>query len=50
VKAQCSSVGECQGWESGMSGWLEEQPHRSRGMGDRIGSFQGERTGKGNNI
>jgi hypothetical protein len=31
VKVQCSSVGECPGGEEGMQGWMEENPHRSRG-------------------
>jgi hypothetical protein len=34
VKAQCPSVGECQGREVGVDGWVGEHPHRSRG-GDR---------------
>jgi hypothetical protein len=29
-KAQCSSVGECQGREVGVSGWVGEHPFRSR--------------------
>jgi hypothetical protein len=30
VKAQCPSVGGCQGGEVGVGGWLGEHPHRSR--------------------
>ena len=33
VKAQCTSVGECQGREVGVGGWVGEHPHRSRGRG-----------------
>jgi hypothetical protein len=32
--AQCSSVGECQGREEVVSGWVCKHPHRSRGMED----------------
>jgi hypothetical protein len=38
VKAQCPSVGECQGGEVGVGGWVREHPHRSRG--DGIENFQ----------
>jgi hypothetical protein len=34
VKAQCPSVGECQGGEVGVGGWVGEHPHRNRGRGD----------------
>ena len=33
LKAQCHSVGECQGSEVGVGGWVEEHPHRDRGRG-----------------
>jgi hypothetical protein len=39
-KAQCPSVGKCQGREAGVAGWMEEQPHRSRGREDGIGGFE----------
>jgi hypothetical protein len=49
----CSSVGECQGRKAGVGGWVggwvEEHPHRSRGMGDRM-EVSKEETWKGNNI
>jgi hypothetical protein len=36
------------GKEVGLGGWLEEQPHRSRGREDVIGCFQeGEKPQKG---
>jgi len=37
-KARCLSVGECQGREAGVEGWLGENPHRHRGgrMGEGI--------------
>jgi hypothetical protein len=42
VKAQCSSIGECQGWEAGLNGWLREFPPRSRwGREDGRGGFGG---------
>jgi hypothetical protein len=37
VKARCPSVGECQGKEAGVDGWVGEYPNRSRGRVDRIG-------------
>jgi len=38
-KAQCPSVGECQGREE-VGGWMgKEHPHRRRGRGDGIGTF-----------
>jgi hypothetical protein len=40
VKVRCSSVGECQGGEAGVGGWVGEHPHRSKGRGDEIVSFQ----------
>jgi hypothetical protein len=33
VKAQCPSVGECQGGKAGVGGWLGEHSHRRRGRG-----------------
>ena len=39
------SVGECQGGEVGMGGWVGEHPHRSRDRGVCRG-----KTRKGNNI
>ena len=35
VKALCPSIGECQGREVGVGGWMEAHPHRNkrRGMG-----------------
>ena len=29
VANRCLNVGECQGWELGMGGYIEEYPHRS---------------------
>jgi hypothetical protein len=49
VKAGCPSVGECQGREAGVGGWVEEHSHRSRGRGDSIGVSRGK-TWKGDNI
>jgi hypothetical protein len=51
VKAQCPSVGECQGWEAEwVRGW-GEHPHKSRGKGDMVGAFrQGVVIQKGDNI
>ena len=34
-------VGEGQGGKLGVSGWVGENPHRSRGEEDGIGDFQG---------
>jgi hypothetical protein len=45
VKAQCPSVGECQGSQMGVGGWVGKHPHRSRG--DRIGGFQRENSERG---
>jgi hypothetical protein len=39
VKAQWPSVGECQGWEAGIGGWVGEHPHRSRRKADGIEGF-----------
>jgi hypothetical protein len=36
---RCPSVGECEGGEEGVGGWVGEHPHRSRGRGDGIGRF-----------
>jgi hypothetical protein len=46
VKAQCPSVGECQGGEVGVGVWVKNNPHRSRGRGNGIRGFWGE-PGKG---
>jgi hypothetical protein len=40
MKAQ--QMYQCRGieggrWEAGVGGWVEEHPHRSRGMGDGVG-------------
>jgi hypothetical protein len=35
----CPSVGECQGREAEMCGWVGEHPHRSRRREDGIGGF-----------
>jgi hypothetical protein len=40
VKAGCPSVGECQGGELGVGGWVEEHTHKSREREDGIGGFQ----------
>jgi hypothetical protein len=42
VKAQCLSVGECQGREAGEGGYTGKHPHRSRVKG-----FLGRKPGKG---
>ena len=39
VKARCPSIGKFEGGEVGVGGWVGENPHRSRGKGDGIGSF-----------
>jgi len=36
VKAQCPSVGECQGRKWGRSVWVGLHPYRNRGREDRI--------------
>jgi hypothetical protein len=33
VETQCPNIGECQGGEVGVGGWVGELPHRSRGKG-----------------
>jgi hypothetical protein len=38
-KARCPSVGECQAGGAGVSGWVGEHPHRSRGRGNGMGRF-----------
>ena len=48
-KAPCPSVGERQGGEVGVGGWVGEHPHRSSGREDGIGGFQKE-TEKEDNI
>jgi hypothetical protein len=42
VKARCPWVGECQGREVGVGGWVTEHPHRNRGSRDGIWDFRGE--------
>ena len=49
MKAKCPSVGECQGSEVGVGGWVREHPHRSRGRKDGMGGCRGG-TGEGDNI
>jgi hypothetical protein len=39
VKAWCPSIGESQGGEEGVDGWVREHPHRSRGRKEGIGDF-----------
>jgi hypothetical protein len=39
MKTQCLSVGEFQGGEVGVGGWVGEHPQRSRGRRDGIGCF-----------
>ena len=39
VKAWCPSVGESQGKEAGVHGWVAEHPHSSRERVDGIGGF-----------
>ena len=45
-KAQCPSVGECQGGEVGVGGWVGH-PHRSRGSEDGIEGLLGGGLGEG---
>jgi hypothetical protein len=40
VMAQRPNVGECQGREAGVSGWMGKHPHRSRGKRVGIEGFQ----------
>jgi hypothetical protein len=40
VKAQCSSVGGCQGGEVGVVRWVGEHPHRSKERGYEIRGFR----------
>ena len=48
VKARCLSVGECEGREARVGGWVGAHSHRSRERGDGIGDFQrGGEPGKG---
>ena len=42
-----SSVGEFEGREVGVGGWVGEHPHRSRVGEHGIGSFRGRGLGKG---
>jgi hypothetical protein len=39
MKAGCPSVGECEGREAGVGGWVGVHPPRNRRRGDRIGDF-----------
>jgi hypothetical protein len=39
-KAQCPSVGKCQGREEGMGGWVSDHPYRSRRREEGIEGFQ----------
>ena len=39
VKAQCPSVGECQG---GRQEWIGEHPYRGRGRGKEMGVSEGD--------
>ena len=48
-KAQCPTIGECQGREVGVGRWVEEHPRRSRGREDGMGVSGGE-AGKKDNI
>jgi hypothetical protein len=41
VKAQCSRVGECEGGDEGMGGWVGAHLHRSRMRWDERGDFGG---------
>jgi hypothetical protein len=50
VKAQCPSVGECQGREVGVGRWVREYPHRSRGRGEEIGCFHRGNWEKGQHL
>ena len=47
VKVLCHTVGEFQGREVGVSGWLGVHPHRRRRRGNRIGRVLGGNWGKG---
>ena len=47
VKTQCPSVGEYEGGEVGLGGWVGTHPHRSRGRGDAIGGFWGRNQKRG---
>ena len=51
VKARCPSLGECQGGEVRVGGWMGEHAHRSKGRGlwDR-GLLEEGKTAKGDNI
>jgi hypothetical protein len=48
VKAQCPSVGECEGREAGVDRWVEVHSHRSRRREWDRGLLGG--IGKGDNI
>jgi hypothetical protein len=47
---QCPSVGECQGGNMGVGGWVREHPHRSRERGGWNRGFLKRRPGKGETI
>ena len=36
-KPQCR--GECEGWKTGVGGWMGAHPHRSKRKGDGLGNF-----------
>ena len=42
MKAQCPSVGECQGREVGVGGWVGEHLHRSKGKVYGLEGFPGD--------
>ena len=41
VKAQKTIVGDCEGKEAGVSGWMGPHPHRSRRKWNEIGCCGG---------
>ena len=49
VQAPCPSVGECQGRETEVFGWVGLYPNRSSDRRDGMGEL-GQKTGKGENI
>ena len=50
VRAQCPSVGECQGREAELVGWVGEHPHKSREREDAIKGFVKGKLGKGKTL